>query len=38
MASALIYLALTLVSNAVFNLIEKRVRRGQPKPAGGLGP
>lgn len=38
MASALIYLALTLVSNAVFTLIERRVRRGQPKPAGGLSP
>ncbi|MDK4718770.1 ABC transporter permease subunit [Rhizobium sp. CNPSo 3968] len=33
LASALIYLALTLVSNAVFKLIERRVRRGQPKLA-----
>ncbi|MGG6892641.1 ABC transporter permease [Rhizobium sp. BR 315] len=33
LASALIYLALTLVSNAMFNLVERRVRRGQPKPA-----
>lgn len=33
LASALLYLALTLVSNVVFNLIERRVRRGQPKPA-----
>ena len=33
LASALIYLTLTLVSNALFNLVERRVRRGQPKPA-----
>ncbi len=33
LASALIYLALTLISNAVFNLLERRVRRGQPKLA-----
>ncbi|WP_411905575.1 ABC transporter permease [Rhizobium mayense] len=33
LASALIYLALTLVSNALFNLLERRVRRGQPKLA-----
>lgn len=33
LASALIYLALTLVSNALFNLIERHVRRGQPKLA-----
>ena len=33
LASALIYLALTLVSNAIFNLAERRVRRGQPKLA-----
>jgi len=33
LASALIYLALTLVSNAIFNLVERRVRRGQPKLA-----
>ena len=33
LASALIYLALTLVSNALFNLLERRVRRGQPKIA-----
>ncbi|PST21538.1 ABC transporter permease [Rhizobium sp. JAB6] len=33
LASALIYLALTLVSNALFNLLEQRVRRGQPKLA-----
>ncbi|TWB53642.1 amino acid ABC transporter membrane protein 1 (PAAT family) [Rhizobium sp. ERR 922] len=33
LASALIYLALTLVSNAVFDLLERRVRRGQPKLA-----
>ncbi|MGV1760867.1 ABC transporter permease [Rhizobium sp. A22-96] len=30
LASALLYLALTLVSNAVFGLIERRMRRGQP--------
>ena len=28
--AALIYLALTLVSNAVFGLLERRARRGQP--------
>jgi polar amino acid transport system permease protein len=33
LASAVIYLALTLISNAVFNLLERRVRRGQPKLA-----
>jgi polar amino acid transport system permease protein len=33
LASALIYLALTVVSNALFNLLERRVRRGQPKLA-----
>ncbi|MBB4240641.1 MULTISPECIES: ABC transporter permease [Rhizobium] len=33
LASAFIYLALTLVSNALFNLLERRVRRGQPKLA-----
>lgn len=33
LASALIYLALTLVSNAIFNLVERRMRRGQPKLA-----
>ncbi len=33
LASALLYLALTLVSNIVFNLIERHVRRGQPKLA-----
>ena len=33
LASALIYLALTLVSNALFNLLERRLRRGQPKLA-----
>ncbi|QYA16512.1 ABC transporter permease subunit [Rhizobium sp. AB2/73] len=33
LASALIYLALTLASNALFNLLERRVRRGQPKLA-----
>jgi polar amino acid transport system permease protein len=33
LASALLYLALTLVSNLVFNLIERRLRRGQPKLA-----
>ncbi len=33
LASAFIYLALTLVSNAIFDLLERRVRRGQPKPA-----
>ncbi|TWB13481.1 amino acid ABC transporter membrane protein 1 (PAAT family) [Rhizobium sp. ERR 1071] len=33
LASALIYLALTLVSNALFDLLERRVRRGQPKLA-----
>jgi polar amino acid transport system permease protein len=32
LASALIYLALTLVSNALFNLLERRVRR-HPKIA-----
>lgn len=32
LASALLYLAITLVSNIVFNLIERHVRRGQPKP------
>jgi polar amino acid transport system permease protein len=31
LASALLYLALTLASNVVFNLIERRLRRGQPK-------
>ncbi|OLP62428.1 ABC transporter permease [Xaviernesmea oryzae] len=35
-ASAFIYLALTLVSNRLFMLLERRVRRGQPKVAGGL--
>ncbi len=29
-AAALMYLAITLVSNLVFSLIERRVRRGQP--------
>jgi polar amino acid transport system permease protein len=33
LASALIYLALTLASNVLFNLVERRVRRGQPKLA-----
>ncbi|MFS8054228.1 ABC transporter permease subunit [Rhizobium sp. BR 317] len=33
LASALLYLALTLASNVVFNLIERRLRRGQPKLA-----
>ncbi|WFU04706.1 ABC transporter permease subunit (plasmid) [Rhizobium sp. CB3171] len=33
LASAFLYLALTLASNVVFNLIERHVRRGQPKPA-----
>ncbi len=33
LASAFIYLALTLVSNVLFNLLERRVRRGQPKLA-----
>lgn len=33
LASALIYLALTLVSNALFDLLERRVRRGQRKLA-----
>ncbi len=33
LASALIYLALTLVSNVLFNLVERRMRRGQPKLA-----
>ena len=33
LASALLYLALTLASNVVFSLIERRVRRGQPKLA-----
>ncbi|MDK4702077.1 ABC transporter permease subunit [Rhizobium sp. CNPSo 4062] len=33
LASAFIYLALTLVSNLLFNLLERRVRRGQPKLA-----
>ncbi|MBB6487761.1 ABC transporter permease [Rhizobium lusitanum] len=32
LASAFIYLALTLVSNAIFDLLERRVRRGQSKP------
>ena len=32
LASAFLYLALTLVSNIVFNLIERRLRRSQPKP------
>ncbi len=30
LASALLYLAITLVSNAIFKAIERRVRRGQP--------
>ncbi|MDQ0455570.1 ABC transporter permease [Rhizobium paknamense] len=30
LASAMLYLLITLVSNAVFTLIERRVRRGQP--------
>ncbi len=30
MAAALIYLAITLVSNFLFRLLERRVRRGQP--------
>ena len=34
LASAFIYLAITLVSNVVFNLLERRVRRGQPVLAG----
>ena len=38
LASALIYLALTLVSNALFNLLERRLRRGQPKLAGSFAP
>ncbi|RUM08725.1 ABC transporter permease [Rhizobium chutanense] len=33
LASALLYLAITLVSNVVFKLIERRVRRGQPRLA-----
>jgi len=33
LASALLYLAITLVSNLVFKLIEGRVRRGQPRLA-----
>ncbi|WP_028744947.1 ABC transporter permease [Rhizobium mesoamericanum] len=33
LASAFLYLALTLLSNVVFSLIERRVRRGQPKPS-----
>jgi len=33
LAAALLYLAITLVSNVVFSLIERHVRRGQPKPA-----
>jgi polar amino acid transport system permease protein len=33
LASALLYLAITLVSNVVFKLIEGRVRRGQPRLA-----
>jgi len=32
LAAALLYLAITLVSNVVFSLIERHVRRGQPKP------
>lgn len=30
LAAALLYLAITLVSNLFFKLIERRVRRGQP--------
>jgi len=30
MAAAVMYLAITLVSNAIFKLIERHVRRGQP--------
>jgi polar amino acid transport system permease protein len=30
LAAALLYLAITLVSNLVFSLLERRVRRGQP--------
>ena len=33
LASALLYLAITLASNVVFKLIEGRVRRGQPRLA-----
>ncbi|MBB3409890.1 polar amino acid transport system permease protein [Rhizobium sp. BK316] len=33
LASALLYLAITLVSNVLFKLIEARVRRGQPRLA-----
>jgi len=33
LASALLYLAITLVSNVVVKLIEARVRRGQPRLA-----
>ena len=34
-AAALIYLAITLVSNVLFNLLERRFRRGQPTSAEG---
>lgn len=33
MAAALMYLAITLVSNFIFRQIERHVRRGQPSPA-----
>ncbi|MGO7550586.1 hypothetical protein AB9E34_33125, partial [Rhizobium leguminosarum] len=33
LSSALLYLAITLVSNVVFKLIEGRVRRWQPRLA-----
>ncbi|MEK1893727.1 MAG: ABC transporter permease subunit [Rhizobium sp.] len=33
LASALLYLAITLASNVVFKLVEVRVRRGQPRLA-----
>jgi len=33
LAAALLYLAITLVSNLIFWLLERRVRRGQPKLA-----
>jgi polar amino acid transport system permease protein len=35
LASAFIYLAITLVSNAFFNMLERHVRRGQLAFAGG---
>ncbi|AWM27958.1 ABC transporter permease [Sinorhizobium fredii] len=33
LASAALYLAITLLSNVVFTALENRFRRGQPKPA-----